>query len=473
MMKRMIVLLLVLVILATALVGCGNTDTRPNDGEMEQTPTAPSEPAELEDSAEPSEPGEEAVPTEPAQEEQVHYSQGLVFRPTEELTGEEDGYAVTGVGTCNTREIRIPDTYNGLPVVGIWGSAFQDLEWLTNVVIPDSVEWIWITAFDNCPNLEKLEIPDSVTFMGAMAVRNCPKAVETVDGVTYVDKWLLRCDPSITELNIRPDTVGLAENAVCGGLDGGFEGLTNVVIPNSVRYLGRGAFENCLGLKSITLSENIREIPSRAFYWCKALESITVPNGVTEIGEYAFYSCNALVTVLLPVGLEHIGRQAFYQCSSLAEIELPDTVTRMGIYAFHECFALKRVKLSRGLTVIADHTFANCSSLEIIDIPEGVTEVHERAFYCCASLREVLLPESLTTYGLQFGAFENCSPTVLKIGSGITYITEGMLCLSQNLEHIYYNGTKEAWESIRIDGQWLKNLSNCTVHCTDGDIVIG
>ena len=473
MMKRMVVLLLVLVILATALVGCGNTDTRPNDGEMEQTPTAPSESAELEDSAEPTEPGEEAVPTEPAQEEQVHYSQGLWFRPTEELTGEVGGYAVAGVGTCNTREIRIPDTYNGLPVVGIWGSAFQDLEWLTNVVIPDSVEWIWITAFDNCPNLEKLTIPDSVTDMGAMAVRNCPKAVETVDGVTYVDKWLLRCDPSITELNIRPDTVGLAENAVCGGLDGGFEGLTSVVIPNSVRYLGRGAFENCLGLKSITLSENIREIPSRAFYWCKALESITVPNGVTEIGEDAFYSCNALVTVLLPVGLEHIGRHAFDQCSSLAEIELPDTVTRVGTYAFNYCLALKRVKLSRGLTVIADHAFDNCSSLEIVEIPEGVTFVHERAFYGCNSVQELLLPESVTSDTLYFGAFEYVSPTVLKIGSGITIITEGMLCRSQNLEHIYYNGTKEAWESIRIDGQWLRNLSNCTVHCTDGDIVVG
>lgn len=472
MMKKMIVLLLVLVMLATALVGCGNTDTRPSDGIMEQTPTAPSESEELEDPAEPAEP-EEAVPTEPAQEEQVHYSQGLVFRPTEELTGEVGGYAVAGVGTCNTREIRIPDTYNGRPVVGIWAWSFQDLEWLTKVVIPDSVEWIGSAAFDNCPNLEKLTIPDSVTMLDAMAVRNCPKAVETVDGVTYVDKWLLRCDPSITELNIRPDTVGLAEYAVCGGLDGGFEGLTSVVIPNSVRYLCNGVFENCLGLKSITLSENLREIPSRAFYECYSLKSITIPSGVTEIGEDAFYLCRSLVNVLLPVGLEHIGRQAFYQCSSLAEIDLPDTVTRVDIYAFNECFALKRVKLSSSLTVIADHAFANCSSLEVVEIPEGVTEVHERAFYCCASLREVLLPESLTTYGLQFGAFENCRPTVLRIGSGITCITEGMLCCSQNLEHIYYNGTKEAWESIRIDGQWLRNLSNCTVHCTDGEITIG
>ena len=175
----------------------------------------------------------------------------------------------------------------------------------------------------------------------------------------------------------------------------------------------------------------------------------------------------------MPVGLEHIGRQAFYQCSSLAEIDLPDTVTRVDIYAFYSCLALKRVKLSRGLTVITEHAFSNCSSLEIIDIPEGVTDVQERAFYCCAAVRELLLPESLTTYTMSFGAFEWCSPTVLKIGSGITCITEGMLCRSQNLEHIYYNGTKEAWESISIDGQWLRNLSNCTVHCTDGDIVIG
>lgn len=473
MMKRMIVLLLVLVILATALVGCGNTDTRPNDGEMEQTPTAPSEPAELEDSAEPTEPGEEAVPTEPAQEEQVHYSQGLVFRPIEELTGEVGGYAVAGVGTCNTREIRIPDTYNGLPVVGIWAWSFQDLEWLTKVVIPDSVEWIGSVAFDNCPNLGRLTIPDSVTDLAPMAVRNCPQAVETVDGVTYVDKWLLRCDPSITELNIRPDTVGLASNAVSGGLDGGFEGLTNIVIPDSVLYLCHGVFENCEGLKSITLSENIREIPSCAFRWCHSLESITIPGGISQIGEEAFSDCIALADVQLPAGLERIGWGAFAGCSSLAEVELPDTVTDMGLGAFSGCYAMKRLKLSSGLTVIEESTFDSCSSLEVIDIPEGVTDVQERAFYYCVAVRELLLPESLTTYTMSFGAFKGCSPTVLKIGSGITIITEGMLCRSQNLEHIYYNGTKEAWESIRIDEQWLRNLSNCTVHCTDGDITIG
>ena len=465
-MKRMFAILLVLAMLAAILAGCGNADSNPTNGNLEQNPTTPTTPATPTDPAAPTDPTDPVV-TEP----QVHYSQGLEFKPTEKITGEAGGYAVVGVGTCNTREIRIPDTYNGLPVVGIWDGAFQDLEWLSKVVIPDSVEWIGIVAFDNCPNLEKLEIPDSVTFMGAMAVRNCPKAVETVDGVTYVDKWLLRCDLGVTELNIRPDTVGLAETAVSGGLDGGFEGLTNIVIPNSVRYLCNGVFEACFGLKSITLSENIRQIPSRAFYECYSLESITIPSGVTEIGEYAFYFCRALVNVQLPVGLEHIGRQAFYQCSSLAEIELPDTVTRVDTYAFNYCLALKRVKLSRGLTVITEHAFSNCSSLEIIDIPEGVTDVQEGAFYCCAAVRELLLPESLTTYTMSFGAFEWCSPTVLKIGSGITTITEGMLCRSDNLEHIYYNGTQEAWEAVYKDPEWLANLSGCTVHCTDGDII--
>lgn len=473
MMKKVIAILLVLVMLATALVGCGNAGTRPSDGDMEQTPSTPSEPAELEDPAEPTEPEDATVPTEPAKEAQAHYSHGLEFKPTEKITGEAGGYVVVGVGTCNTREIRIPDTYNGLPVVGIRSWAFQDLEWLSKVVIPDSVEWIGSTAFDNCPNLERLTIPDSVTDLEAMAVRNCPKAVETVDGVTYVDKWLLRCDPSITELNIRPDTVGLAENAVCGGLDGGFEGLTSVVIPNSVRYLCNAVFENCEGLKSITLSENIREIPSRAFRWCHSLESITIPGGISQIGEEAFSDCIALADVQLPAGLERIGWGAFAGCSSLAEVELPDTVTDMGLGAFSGCYAMKRLKLSSGLTVIEESTFDSCSSLEVIDIPEGVTDVQEGAFYCCAAVRELLLPESLTTYTMSFGAFKWCSPTVLKIGSGITCITEGMLCRSENLEHIYYNGTKEAWESISIDGQWLRNLRNCTVHCTDGDIVIG
>ena len=468
MMKKTMAFLLAVIMLAATLAGCGNADTNPNTGNLEQPPTTsttPTTPATPDDPADPTDP----VATEP----QVHYSQGLEFKPIKDTAGEVEGYAVSGVGTCNTREIRIPDTHNGLLVMGIWAWAFQDLEWLTRVVIPDSVEWIEGQAFDNCPNLEKLEIPDSVTAMADLPVRNCPKAVETVDGVTYVDKWLIHCDQSVTEVNIRPDTVGIAAFAFSGGLDGGFEGLTSIVIPDSVKYLGDNAFEKCLGLKSVTLSDGIRTIPWRAFYWCTSLENITIPDGVTEIGEEAFASCGALVNVQLPEGLEHIGKLAFASCASLEEMELPDTVTTVGYGAFSGCLALKRVKLSAGLTAIMGQTFSNCGSLEAIDVPEGVTDIQEGAFYCCASLRQLLLPESLTTYTMSFGAFEWCSPEILKLGSGITTITEGMLCRSHNLEHIYYNGTQEAWEAVYKDPAWLATLSGCTIHCTDGDIVVG
>lgn len=472
-MKRTFAILLVLAMLAAILAGCGNADSNPTNGNLEQNPTTPTTPATPTDPADPADPTDPTDPTDPVvTEPQVHYSQGLEFKPTEKITGEAGGYVVVGVGSCNTREIRIPNTHNGLPVVGIRDWSFQDLEWLTKVVIPESVEWIGSAAFDNCPNLERLTIPDSVTYLGSMAVRNCPKAVETVDGVTYVDKWLIHCDQSVTEVNIRPDTVGIAAFAFSSGLDGGFEGLTNLVIPDSVIYLCDNAFEKCLGLKSVTLSDGIRKLPWRAFYWCASLESITIPDGVTQIGDEAFDNCGALVNVQLPEGLEHIGDQAFVSCASLEEMELPDTVASVGFGAFSGCLALKRVKLSAGLTVIMEDTFSNCGSLEVIEVPEGVTDIQEGAFYCCASLQELLLPESLTTYTMSFGAFEWCSPKILKIGSGITTITVGMLCRSDNLEHIYYNGTQEAWEAVYKDPEWLANLSGCTVHCTDGDITV-
>ena len=126
------------------------------------------------------------------------------------------------------------------------------------------------------------------------------------------------------------------------------------------------------------------------------------------------------------------------------EIEIPETVTCVDVYAFTDCVSMKRLKLSGGMISIMECAFSNCSSLKVIDIPEGVSDVRDGAFCCCASVRELLLPESFTTATTYFGAFEWVSPTVLKIGSGITIITEGMLCRSQNLEHIYYNGTKEA-----------------------------
>ena len=52
-------------------------------------------------------------------------------------------------------------------------------------------------------------------------------------------------------------------------------GLTSIVIPSSVNYIGTGAFENCTSLDSITINGDSVIVENYAFAGCKSLKQIT------------------------------------------------------------------------------------------------------------------------------------------------------------------------------------------------------
>ena len=77
--------------------------------------------------------------------------------------------------------------------------------------------------------------------------------------------------------------------------------LTELVLPDSVRYLKTGAVASCPKLKTVKLSKNLTALPARAFEFCKALESITLPDSLTAINAFAFDNCTAAPAFISPV----------------------------------------------------------------------------------------------------------------------------------------------------------------------------
>ena len=77
----------------------------------------------------------------------------------------------------------------------------------------------------------------------------------------------------------------------------GCEGLTNIIIPNSVTEIDDFAFEDCTGLTSIVIPNSVTDIWESAFQGCTGLTSIVIPNSVTEIGSWAFRGCSGLTDV--------------------------------------------------------------------------------------------------------------------------------------------------------------------------------
>ena len=433
-MKKTLALLLTLALLATALVGCGNKDNPPYN-DPDQPPSSSNGDStpdgnetvggdETTDGNETTSGDETTEGDETTGGNEATYSEGLVFT----LSEDQSSYMLSSVGTCRDSEIIIPATYGNLPVTVIKSYTFENCDWLTKVTIPNSVVEIEGSAFYNCPQLDKLIIPESVTKLDGGCIHNCPNAVEVQDGVTYVDNWLLYCDQTIANVTIRNNTVGIVSLSC--------EQITDIVIPNSVKYIMGSAFRNSI-----------------------SLETITIPDSVISIGDYTFEFCSSLKSIDIPYGVISIGSHAFAECTSLESVNMPDSVTYLGIGAFSNCHALKTLKLSNALTQILEYTFDGCEALEAIDLPDGLISIGERAFYCCGvqSTNDTVveIPETVTMIGedafvgvqlLKFAngemiipdcAYQGSSITSLVVAEGTTEIGSHAFEHAEFLEWIY------------------------------------
>lgn len=95
--------------------------------------------------------------------------------------------------------------------------------------------------------------------------------------------------------------------------------VEEVVMSNTVRELGMGAFADAQELTSVTLPLSIDYIASECFART-ALVDIAIPEGVVEIDSRAFIDCHQLHTVMLPSTLNYVGAEAFASCYNLRQV---------------------------------------------------------------------------------------------------------------------------------------------------------
>ena len=213
-----------------------------------------------------------------------------------------------------------------------------------------------------------------------------------------------------------------------------------VVVPGTVKYIGREAFA-CTGIKLIILHEGVEFIDDYAFraysqldmelpasvkrmganpfvtdvdhayvhgylfpyvygndYFATDYDSIygledmrlvtynyrsektsySIPEGIEVIGDSAFYEASALEKVTLPGSVRGIGKMAFFYCCSLAEAELNEGLETIGDWAFSDC-DIRNITIPDSVAFIGDYAFYGCP-MESITIPAGVTEIGEPLF---------------------------------------------------------------------------------------------
>ena len=168
------------------------------------------------------------------------------------------------------------------------------------LIIPGSVECLGETAFMGCDVLNSITMPDSVERIGKNTFGHCY-------GLTAIN--VSEKNPTYTSENgILYDKNKRTLIRCPGGKAG------ELIIPDSVEFIGEYAVSRCLALTDITIPASVQSIGDSAFYY-NGFTDITIPTSVQSIEAGAFYRCQVLRNITIPDSVVSIGKAALDWCS--------------------------------------------------------------------------------------------------------------------------------------------------------------
>lgn len=272
---------------------------------------------------------------------------------------------------------------DGLPYISSTFSADE-------TALPSRIRVIEKDAFCQCHSLQNIDIPASLRQIGMYAFARC----HGLNTVTFEEEndQQQEDQQEIEETTIR--------NCLLGISDGAFYEcwkLQSIVLPNSLKVLGRECFADCTMLSDINLPTSLEVIGKLAFSGCTNLDSAiaTLPPSVKEIGTRAFETCAVQSLELFGSGKSKDRHSSSCSCSSSCSSSYG--LEKLGNYAFFDCFRLRYIKIHdlpttlTTTTVIGKYAFADCHSLQRVELPRSITTIPEGLFAGCTNLTSINL----------------------------------------------------------------------------------
>ncbi len=375
-------------------------------------------------------------------------------------------------------------------------------------------------VFVDCPNLTEIYFPDKLGgLVSGSAFSGCPK----------LEKLHLKSGNQYYRVHqnclFRLNSLMVATTLVLG--------TTSSVIPTSVKSIAGEAFSGRKGLKSITLP-NLEEIGGSAFEYCDGLTELVIPTSVKKIGSYAFEYCRGLQEVsykktdtALPVSQE-IDACAFLGCKALKRIDIPKNVNSIADDAFQGCPNLESITVDPenssyhsenncliqteekkliaackdsvipadgSVTCLMLNSLNGCLELTKIDFPDCITEIHGphsagltsvdfpngvtkiNGFTYCKNLTSISFPDSVKTIdgftgcaGLKSVQFSDGITNIHGFGDcdGLTSVT-----IPKSTVQLGYSKTTENLTTNPSAFHYCDNLKTITILSKDVTISDG
>jgi len=204
------------------------------------------------------------------------------FRGKDDITSVIISGSVTSIGERAFQNCgNLKSAVIGGSVTSIDNMAFDSCYNLTSIIINAPVTSIDSYVFQNCSKLTEISLPSSLTTIGTGAFSGCPEACFTVyKNGKYLgnneNPYLVLVD--VTDQKLESYEIHQDTKIICGYAFYNCESLTEIVIPDSVVFIGENAFEYCKMLSSVTIGESVAYIAGSAFHYCDNLTSVSFRN---------------------------------------------------------------------------------------------------------------------------------------------------------------------------------------------------
>lgn len=356
-----------------------------------------------------------------------------VLNPPPSLTIPYDETDEVSIG-LNEKGVTSVTVEKGIKRVSIWGA--EDLEEISlpstldylyisgapklkELVIPKSVSQVNLYDFggetldvpsnvstliiDYCENLKTVKLNDGLS---DFTMWGCPKVTLTIPSTVsymYCDSYkgvsispdnpkysiyeesvyeydnLWFASPDKATINIKPGTKGILSDALCKAY-----AATSINIPDSVEFLGYGAFSGATNVKKLKLPKGLLCIYPYAFEGLGAA-TIEIPSSVYYIDENAFGGYNGVISLENGYNSEiTVSNGAVYRSDYSSLLYYPKTRTALNLefncltiaYSAINGCAFKTLDLPDGMTVF-DCDTSQCKKLKSINFPESICYISD------------------------------------------------------------------------------------------------
>lgn len=262
---------------------------------------------------------------------------------------------------------------------------------IQTIVIPANVTELSNGVFENATNLESLALLGQIKKLGTNAFANTKITVFDASNLEVVAEGAFHYS-SIIRVDFGKNLRSLANKVFGVGVLSSEDPLAAAKVQivtfaddGKLTDLGDSyTFARCTDLKEVKLPNTLRHMGLGAFEDCTALDTVTIPDGLEFLGwnyegasydtgaDGTFSGCTSLKQITLPSTLKYISGGAFTGCINLESIDIPESVVLIGDEAFKDCVKLKEIVLPEGLYIIGEAAFAGCTSIKSVTIAKGV-----------------------------------------------------------------------------------------------------